>query len=62
MTAEAIVTGRRHAGWSLGERATVFGHVAEAHRIGHWISVAARTSGIAWLALWAKLTGTTRMA
>ena len=62
MTAEAIVTGLRHVGWSLDERATVFGHGTEAHRIGHWIGVAARTLGIAWLALWAKLTGTTRMA
>jgi hypothetical protein len=62
MTAEAIMTGLRQAGWSLGERSTVFGHVAEASRDGHRISVAARTSGIAWLAVWAKVTGTTRMA
>lgn len=61
MTTEAIMIGLRHAGWSLGERATVFGHVAEASRDGHRVSVAARTSVIAWLAVWAKLTGPIRV-
>jgi hypothetical protein len=50
----------RHAGWSLGERATVFGHVAEASRDGHRISGAAKSSAVAWLAVWAQLTGPRR--
>jgi hypothetical protein len=50
MTPEAIMITLRHAGWSLG-------HVAQAARDGHRVSVAVRTSGITWLALWAKLTG-----
>ena len=52
----------RHAGWSLGERATDLGHVAEADRSGHRVIVVARTSGIAWLAVWAKLIGPRRVS
>jgi hypothetical protein len=50
VTAEAIMTGLRRAGWSLGERATDLGHVAEADRGVHRIAVSAPTSAIAWLA------------
>ena len=57
MTAEAVQFALCHAGWSVGERSSVLGHVAEADRGEHRISVAARTSRIAGLAVWAKPTG-----
>lgn len=60
MTAEAVVSALHHAGWSLGEWAADSEHVAEAHRGGHRIVVTAPSSRVAWLALWAKLTGPRR--
>jgi hypothetical protein len=60
MTTEAVMIALRHAGWSVGERSTAAGHVAEAERGGHRVAVAARSPEVAWLALWAKLTGPRR--
>ena len=57
MTPESVMAGLRHTGWSIGERSTPLGHTVEAERGGHRIAVAARASAIAWLAVWAKLTG-----
>src|SRR5262245_27847827 len=54
MNPEAVMSALHHAGWSLGEWATDAGHLAEVHRGGHRIIVTARTTTIAWLALWAK--------
>ena len=56
MTPEAVMAVLRHAGWSVGERSTPLGHVAEAERAGHRVTVAAKSSAIAWLAVWAKMT------
>jgi hypothetical protein len=60
VTTAAVMLALRHAGWSLGEWVTNAGHVAEAHSGGHRIVVTARSSRVAWLALWAKLTGPRR--
>lgn len=60
MTPAVVMLTLRHTGWRLGARVTARGHVAEAERGGHRITVTARTSEDAWLALWAKLTGPRR--
>ena len=52
MTPDVVMLTLRHTGWRLSARVTSLGHVAEAERGGHRIVVAARSSEVAWLALW----------
>lgn len=60
MTSDVVMLTLRHTGWRLTARVSTLGHVAEAERGGHRITVAGRSSEVAWLALWAKLTGPRR--
>jgi hypothetical protein len=62
VNSDAVKSGLKAAGWSLAEWATDAGHTAHAHRCGHRITVTARKTSIAWLALWARLTGPGRMS
>jgi hypothetical protein len=47
VTTGAIMAAPRASGWSVGERATDRGHVAEAGRGGRRVSVTARSSALA---------------
>jgi hypothetical protein len=60
VTVETIMLDLHRAGWTMTERVTSLGHVAEAERSGHRITVKARSSEVAWSVLWAKLTGPRR--
>lgn len=61
MNSDAVMAGLKAAGWSLAEWGSDAGHTAHAHRGGHRIIVTARSTTIAWLVLWQRLTGPRRM-
>jgi hypothetical protein len=61
VNSDAVMSGLKAAGWSLAEWATDAGHAAHAHRDGHRITVTARSTAVAWLVLWMKLTGPRRV-